>query len=581
MGKVKRPKKFLSLVLCAALILSLGSVTAFAAEATVSTAEELASAVQTGGAIKLGANIEQSIVIPAGVTATLDLNGKTLTGTNKDAIYVSAGATLEVIDSVGGGKVQAAASGYAAVFNSGKATLSGGYYTRSANQWYTICNHGEMAINGGVTVKTTVDTVSSLVENGYSAYTANRPNERNNYVAGANSASPTLTINGGSFASAGYNPVKNDEGGVLNIYDGDFSCPTYQGAVVQNWNVANIYGGTFTASGNVACVISNGTWGEHAKGQLVIEGGTFVVEDEATDAKLFSNGQGSGAGGTVAIKGGDYTGEFDSSLMDAYYDTSISAGTFTSPDAADYAVQGAVAASLNATGKTYIGTAAAVNNTLNEKASKGDQVTVLCGDVDLTGLDQVAVINTGSGNVTVNDVPVADTPVTTHGNVTAVAEKEPTCTEDGNIAYWYCADCGKYFSDKELTREIAQGDTVVKATGHSAGAEWVSDGAQHWHLCTVCGDKVEAAEHTFNWVVEKEATATEKGSKCEACTVCGYKKAAVEIPATGENGAGNEGSDTAQTGDFGDVQLWVALLLVSAAGLAGAAVYGQRRKHNK
>ena len=64
-----------------------------------------------------------------------------------------------------------------------------------------------------------------------------------------------------------------------------------------------------------------------------------------------------GTGGSVAIKGGDYTGEFDSALMDAYYDTSISAGTFTSPDAADYAVQSAVAASLNSTGKTYIGTA--------------------------------------------------------------------------------------------------------------------------------------------------------------------------------------------------------------------------------
>lgn len=581
MGKVKMPKKLLSLALCAALAISMGSVTAFAAEATVSTADELTSAVQNGGTVKLGADIEQSVVVPTGVTVTLDLNGKTLTAKDKDAIYVSAGATLEVIDSVGGGKVQAAVKGYAAVFNSGKTTLSGGYYTRSANQWYTICNHGEMTINKGVTVKTTVDTVSSLIENGYSSYAAAKPNERNNYVEGANSASPTLTINGGSFTSAGYNPVKNDEGGVLNIYDGAFSCPTYEGAVVQNWNIANIYGGTFTASGDVACVVSNGSWGDHAKGQLAISGGTFVVDEQATSAKLFSYGQGSGAGGSVAIKGGDYTGEFDSALMDDYYDTSISAGTFTSPDAADYAVQSAVAASLNSTGKTYIGTAAEINETLNEKAAKGDKVTVLCGDADLTGLDQVAVTNTGSGNVTVNDVPVTDTPVTTHGAVTAVAEKAPTCTEDGNIAYWYCADCGKYFGDKELTKEIAQADTVVKAVGHSAGAEWVSDGNQHWHLCTVCGEKVEAAEHTFKWVVEKEATATEKGSKYEACTVCGFKKAAVEIPATGEAGAEDEKSDTAQTGDFGSVGLWVTLLLVSTAGLTGAAVYGKKRKYNK
>ncbi len=37
--------------------------------------------------------------------------------------------------------------------------------------------------------------------------------------------------------------------------------------------------------------------------------------------------------------------------------------------------------------------------------------------------------------------------------------------------------------------------------------------------------------HTFVWKTDKAATATEKGSKHEECTVCGYEKAAVEIPA--------------------------------------------------
>ena len=50
----------------------MGSVTAFAAEATVSTADELISAVQSGGTVKLGADIEQSVVVPAGVAVTLD-----------------------------------------------------------------------------------------------------------------------------------------------------------------------------------------------------------------------------------------------------------------------------------------------------------------------------------------------------------------------------------------------------------------------------------------------------------------------------------------------------------------------------
>ena len=67
---------------------------------------------------------------------------------------------------------------------------------------------------------------------------------------------------------------------------------------------------------------------------------------------------------------------------------------------------------------------------------------------------------------------------------------------------------------------------------HSYGSEWKYDAGNHWHECS-CGDKADKAVHDFKWVVDKEATATQKGSKHEECKVCGYKKAAVEIPATG------------------------------------------------
>lgn len=67
---------------------------------------------------------------------------------------------------------------------------------------------------------------------------------------------------------------------------------------------------------------------------------------------------------------------------------------------------------------------------------------------------------------------------------------------------------------------------------HSYGADWKSDADNHWHECP-CGDRKDTAAHSFKWVIDKEATATTRGSKHEECTVCGYKKAAVEIPATG------------------------------------------------
>lgn len=48
----------------------------------------------------------------------------------------------------------------------------------------------------------------------------------------------------------------------------------------------------------------------------------------------------------------------------------------------------------------------------------------------------------------------------------ATEAKTATCTEDGNIAYWRCVDCAKYFIDEENFAEITYMDTIVYATGH-------------------------------------------------------------------------------------------------------------------
>lgn len=46
-----------------------------------------------------------------------------------------------------------------------------------------------------------------------------------------------------------------------------------------------------------------------------------------------------------------------------------------------------------------------------------------------------------------------------------VEVKEPTCEEDGNIEYWICDGCGRYFSDEEGTVEINAEDTIIPG-GH-------------------------------------------------------------------------------------------------------------------
>ena len=66
---------------------------------------------------------------------------------------------------------------------------------------------------------------------------------------------------------------------------------------------------------------------------------------------------------------------------------------------------------------------------------------------------------------------------------------------------------------------------------HKYGTEWKYDETNHWHECE-CGNKADITAHNFKWIVDRKATTTEKGSKHEECTVCGYKKAAVDIPVT-------------------------------------------------
>ena len=133
---------------------------------------------------------------------------------------------------------------------------------------------------------------------------------------------------------------------------------------------------------------------------------------------------------------------------------------------------------------------------------------------------------------------------------------------------------------------------TIPATGggehtHSYGSDWKYDADNHWHECS-CGDKADKAAHDFKWVVDKEATATQKGSKHEECKVCGYKKAAVEILATGSTTKptdptqtnSNTGVEGPKTGDNSNMILWIALLFISGGAVIGITVYSKKKKEN-
>lgn len=95
----------------------------------------------------------------------------------------------------------------------------------------------------------------------------------------------------------------------------------------------------------------------------------------------------------------------------------------------------------------------------------------------------------------------------------------------------------------EFTVQDLESDVNVTVEGvrkHEAvNDKWLSNDNTHWHECT-CGEKIDEATHTFEWVVDKAPTTTEVGFKHQQCTVCGHALPAVEIPAAAIVGYSDE-----------------------------------------
>ena len=133
---------------------------------------------------------------------------------------------------------------------------------------------------------------------------------------------------------------------------------------------------------------------------------------------------------------------------------------------------------------------------INEKA--GD----FNGDTSLNMLDVVLTsryIVDGCKYVPAPDgygvKPVAPDKTCVH-TLQATEEKEPTCTEEGNIAYWQCTKCKKYFADENGASQISAEDIVVAKKDHisvtipgypaTPDREGLTDGAK----CDVCGEEL-------------------------------------------------------------------------------------------
>ena len=203
-----------------------------------------------------------------------------------------------------------------------------------------------------------------------------------------------------------------------------------------------------------------------------------------------------------------------------------------------------------------------------------------------------------------------------HSDLKHIDAKAATAAEEGNIAYWYCDGCKKYFSDKDGTKEIAKADTVTAKLPPKITA---GDGA-----AVTQGEKKEltfTSDASFaDFVrVELDGTALEEKNymKREGSTIITLNRDFVAALSVGEHTlaiVSQHGTATAKftvkakptetatpqptvtpqptaqptvqpvsprTGDTANPALWFALLIVSGGAAIGITVASRKKKHNK
>ena len=155
------------------------------------------------------------------------------------------------------------------------------------------------------------------------------------------------------------------------------------------------------------------------------------------------------------------------------------------------------------------------------------------GKLQVTGVSEgtahITVTMTLSGTELMSDT-VKVTIEHVHDMVKTEA-KDADCTNEGNIAYWHCESCGKYFADESGTNEITLEKTVVPVKEHN-----YENG-----ICTVCGDKDP------NYVPPVDPQKPQKDTN-------------------------------AATGDDSNMLPIIALMTLAAAGVAGTALYGRKKR---
>lgn len=213
-----------------------------------------------------------------------------------------------------------------------------------------------------------------------------------------------------------------------------------------------------------------------------------------------------------------------------------------------------------------------------------------------------------------------------HTDLKHIDAKASTVAEEGNIAYWYCDGCKKYFSDAAATKEITKaatvtaklppkitaGDGAAVTQGEKKELTFTSDASfadfirveldgtaleeknytkrEGSTIITLNRDFVatlSVGEHTLA-IVSQHGTATAKFTVKAKPTETATPQPTVTPQPTAQPTQTAQPQPTVQpvspilrTGDSANPALWFALLIVSGGAAIGITVASRKKKHNK
>ena len=207
-----------------------------------------------------------------------------------------------------------------------------------------------------------------------------------------------------------------------------------------------------------------------------------------------------------------------------------------------------------------------------------------------------------------------------HTDLKHIDAKAATAAEEGNIAYWYCDGCKKYFSDAAATKEITKaatvtaklppkitaGDGTAVTQGEKKELTFTSDASfadfvrveldgtapeeknytkrEGSTIITLNRDFVAAlsvGEHTLA-IVSQHGTATAKFTvKAKPTETATPQPTVTPQPTAQPSPTVQPVSPILRTGDTANPALWIALLFISGGAAIGITVASRKKKHNK